>query len=88
MGRVATKSVLTKKSQLTLPKKIRDFLKVNPGDLIDFQIEKTFVKIIPLRSELEINFGKLHSKRKPESFKEIRNQIEEKIAQEVMKEIN
>jgi AbrB family looped-hinge helix DNA binding protein len=86
MARVATKSVLTKKSQLTLPKKIREFLQVKPGDMIDFRIEETSVTIMPIRSELEANFGKVNPKRKPENFSEIRNQIEDGIAQEVVKE--
>jgi antitoxin PrlF len=35
--RMAT--TLTSKGQVTLPKAIRDFLKVRPGDAIDFLIE-------------------------------------------------
>jgi antitoxin PrlF len=88
MAKVATKSVLTKKSQFTLPKKIREFLKLKPGDRIDFKIEQTSVKIVPVRSELEANFGKVHPKNKSENFSGIRNKMEEKIAQEVMKENN
>jgi antitoxin PrlF len=33
-------STLTSKGQVTLPKKIREFLKVKPGDLIDFVIDR------------------------------------------------
>lgn len=86
MANTITKSVLTKKSQFTLPKKIREFLQLKPGDRIDFRIEHESVKIIPIRSELDANFGKVHPKNKPEYFTEIRNHVEEKIAQEVMKE--
>lgn len=86
MANTTTKSVLTKKSQFTLPKKIREFLQLKPGDRIDFKIEHTSVKIIPIRSELDANFGKVHPKNQPENFTEIRNHVEEKIAQEVMKE--
>jgi antitoxin PrlF len=88
MAKVVTKSVLTKKSQLTLPKKIREFLNVKPGDRIDFKIEESEVKIIPIRSELEANFGKVRPISKPENFTEIRKKTEEKIAQEVMGESN
>jgi len=86
MANTATKSVLTKKSQFTIPKKIREFLKLKPGDRIDFRIEHASVIIIPIRSELEANFGKVHPRNKPENITEIRNHVEEKIAQEVMKE--
>jgi antitoxin PrlF len=88
MAKVATKSVLTKKSQLTLPKKIRDYLKVKPGDRIDFKIEKSGVKIVAIHSELEANFGKVHPKNKPEDFAEIRSKMENSIAQEAMMEFN
>lgn len=32
-------SVMTSKGQTTIPKKIREYLKLNPGDKIDFVIE-------------------------------------------------
>lgn len=86
MSKIITKSVLTKKSQLTLPKKIREFLKVKPGDRIDFKIENTEVKIIPIHSELEANFGKISPRRKPEDYSDIRIEVEENIAQEAVNE--
>jgi len=36
--------------------------------------------------DLEKNYGKVETKKKPKNFTEIRNKMEEKIAQEVMEE--
>ena len=36
MPKVIDKSFLTKKSQITLPKKVRDLLKLKPGDQVNF----------------------------------------------------
>jgi AbrB family looped-hinge helix DNA binding protein len=59
MQSFTNKTVLTKKSQITLPKKIREFLGVKPGERVAFIIENNAVQIIPLKSKLEENFGKV-----------------------------
>ncbi|WP_448589402.1 AbrB/MazE/SpoVT family DNA-binding domain-containing protein [Thermodesulfobium sp.] len=81
------KSVLTKKSQVTLPKQIRDFLGVKAGERISFVIEDNTVKIVPIKSKLEENFGKVKPIQKPEDFKQIREFVEQKIVQEAANEI-
>jgi len=86
MPKITNKTVLTKKSQIILPKKIRDFLKLKPGDQVKFVIEDNVVKLVPVHSKLEEGFGKVKAKRKPEDFKRIREIVEEEIAKEVLKE--
>ena len=81
------KSVLTKKSQVTLPKQIRDFLGVKAGEQISFVIEDNTVKIFPIKSKLEENFGKVKPIQKPEDFKQIREFVEQKISKEAANEI-
>jgi len=81
------KSVLTKKSQITLPKQIRDFLGVKAGERISFVIEDNTVKIVPIKSKIEENFGKVKPIQKPEDFKQIREFVEQKIVQEAADEI-
>jgi AbrB family looped-hinge helix DNA binding protein len=81
------KSVLTKKSQVTLPKQIRDFLGVKAGERISFVIEDNTVKIVPIKSKLEENFGKVKPIQKPEDFKQIRESVEQKISKEAANEI-
>ncbi|MDI1472812.1 MAG: AbrB/MazE/SpoVT family DNA-binding domain-containing protein [Thermodesulfovibrio sp.] len=81
------KSVLTKKSQITLPKQVREFLGVKPGEQITFVIEDNTVKIMPVKSKLEENFGKVKPIQKPEDFKQIRDFVEKEISEESIKEI-
>ncbi|MDI6864522.1 MULTISPECIES: AbrB/MazE/SpoVT family DNA-binding domain-containing protein [Thermodesulfovibrio] len=87
MKNITEKSALTKKYQITIPKKIREFLKINKGDTVNFIIENNEVKLKPVRSKIEENFGKVKPKNKPEDFNKIRNFIEAQIAQEVSEEI-
>lgn len=86
MPKVVNRTALTKKSQITLPKKVREFLKVKPGDQVSFRIEGSEVKIVPIPSLLEENFGKVKPRRAPEDFKEIRRDSEKGVGKEVLKE--
>jgi len=86
MPKITDRTVLTKKSQITLPKRIREFLKLKPGDQVKFILEDNEVKIVPVRSKLEEGFGKVRAERRPEDFKKIRELVEEKIAKEVLEE--
>jgi len=43
-------STVTSKGQVTIPKKIRSFLNIEPNDKIDFSIENGQVTIRPLRT--------------------------------------
>jgi antitoxin PrlF len=83
MPKVIDKSFLTKKSQITLPKKVRDLLKLKPGDQVNFEVEGNVVRIIPMPSRIEDNFGKVTPRKKPENFSEIRKDMEEKIGEEI-----
>jgi len=74
------------RGQVTIPKKIRDYLRVKPKDKIGFEIEKGIVKLRPVKS-LAVNFGKVKPKEKPENFKKIRKFFEKKIGEEVNKEV-
>ena len=86
MPKIINKTALTQKSQITLPKQVREILKVKPGDQVSFEIEGRKIKIIPLPSSLEENFGKVRPKRKPENFKKIRKEFRKKVGKEVINE--
>jgi len=84
---LTSSSVLTKKFQITLPKRIRQILGVKSGERIGFIVEGNEVKIVPLKSKLEENFGKVKAVSKSEKFKEIREFVEEEIAKNVIEEL-
>lgn len=84
MPRNTLTSTLTKKSQITLPKKVRTILGLQPGDQVKFEIrENGRVELRPIPSKIEENFGKVRARKKPEDFKKIRKTVEKAIAQEV-----
>ena len=74
------------RGQVTIPKKIRDYLRVKPKDKIEFEIEKGIVRLKPVKS-LDLNFGRIKPKEKPENFKKIRKFFEKKTGEEVSKEV-
>lgn len=39
---------LTEKGQVTVPKRVRDWLKVGPGDQVDFTIDDSGVRLVRL----------------------------------------
>ena len=86
MTEVMHKSALTRKSQITLPRKVREILKVSPGDQVSFQIDGSEVKVVAVPSLLEENFGRVKPKRMPEDFKKLRKDFEKGVAEEVLKE--
>jgi AbrB family looped-hinge helix DNA binding protein len=86
MSRTKTnKTTLTQKGQVTIPKEIREYLKLKAKNQVEFRIEKGKVVIKPIIS-LESNFGKIKPKRKPEDFKKIRKSFKKGVAKEVMRE--
>jgi len=86
MPKVGNNSVLTKKSQVTIPKKVRDFLKLRPGDTVKFQIAENTVHLVPVRGKIEDSYGTIKARKKPEDFQAIRKTVEREIAEEVTKE--
>lgn len=82
---MTTKTSITKKGQVTIPKRIRQYLGLKTRNQVEFKIEKGQVIIEPATS-LESNFGRVRPKRKPEDFKEVRKSFEKEVAKEVSRE--
>jgi AbrB family looped-hinge helix DNA binding protein len=78
------KTTLTQKGQVTIPKKIREYLRLKAKSQVEFKIEKGQVVIKPATS-LESNFGRVKPKKKPENFKKIREAFKKEVAKEVIK---
>lgn len=86
MARIVNKSKLTSKSQVTIPKKVREFLGINPGDQVAFKIEGDTVRVVPVVSTLDKNFGALKPVRRPEEFGEVRKDAQAEVARQVAEE--
>jgi antitoxin PrlF len=52
---------LTTKGQITIPKQVRDYLKIEPGCKVEFVVDEAgSVKLIPLNVRVESLAGVLH----------------------------
>ncbi|MEA1964119.1 MAG: type II toxin-antitoxin system PrlF family antitoxin [Candidatus Aerophobetes bacterium] len=79
-------TTLTKKGQATIPKRIREYLGIKPNDKIEFEIKKDMVVIKPALN-LDLNFGRVKPKKKPEDFKEVRKFFEKEVGKKTAKEV-
>jgi AbrB family looped-hinge helix DNA binding protein len=86
MSREAPTTALTQKSQVTLPKRIREHLGLAPGDQVLFEIEGDAVRIVPVVSKLEENFAKVTPRSKPEDFRRLREEFEKGVGEDVGEE--
>ena len=79
-------SVLTKKWQTTIPKNIRNFLKLKPNDRILYLVEGQRVILKPLKGNILDLRGSVKTKDKPIDFKKLRNQTKNNIARKIAEE--
>jgi len=72
-----TESTITTKGQCVVPKKIREYMRLNPGDKIDFVIrEDGEVYVRPVILDVRELKGQMKkSGRKPASLKDMENAV-------------
>lgn len=73
-------ATITSKGQTTIPKEIREFLNLNPGDRIDFIVEDNGrVYVQPINVDVEELSGILHKpKRKAVSVEQMNEAIQQR----------
>ncbi|MBC8459070.1 MAG: AbrB/MazE/SpoVT family DNA-binding domain-containing protein [Deltaproteobacteria bacterium] len=74
-------ATLTSKGQVTVPKEIRDSLRLHTGDKVEFIITETKEALFrPVTKKVDDVFGKLHKPgRKPISVEEMDSVIRQKM---------
>lgn len=82
MPRSTDKSVLTSKSQVTIPKKVREFLGIGPGDQVRFKVEGGAVRIEHIASDVAASYGAVKPGGKPEDYKKIRAKVESDVGRD------
>lgn len=72
------KATITSKGQVTIPKDVRDILKIGPGDQIDFIIsDKGEISISPRMFDIRCLKGMFYKKeRKPATLEDMQKAIE------------
>lgn len=82
-------TVITRKGQITIPVEIRQKLGLKVGDKIAVSLEEgehSEASLRPIRSVAERTFGAVTARKRPENFKELREQFVEGQAEMVMAE--
>jgi len=71
-------STVTSKGQITIPKKVRDRLRLRAGDKLDFRVEEDgTLRVYPIARKVSEVFGLLADRaRKPYSAAETRRKLE------------
>ena len=79
-------SKLTSKGQTTIPKEVRDYLGLRPGDRVVFVCKDGVVVLQGLKETLLDMRGSVKPRRRPEDFEKVRHQVKRRIAEKVAHE--
>ncbi len=77
-------SILTKKYQTTIPKEIRNLLKLKPNDKIIYLTEGEKVILKPLRGNILELRGSVRTKKKPIDFKKLREDTRKIVTRKIL----
>ena len=72
---------ITPKGQVTVPKEIREKLKLYPGDKLTYEDTAAGILIKPAKKDMIADFGFLKGHERSKDLEEIRNTVRKKIAE-------
>ena len=75
---------LTSKGQATIPKEIRDYLQLSPGDRILFIQRDGEVVLRPVTQTLLDMRGSIRPRHKPEDFDKVRETVKRKVSRAIV----
>ena len=73
-------SKLTIRGQTTIPKPVRDYLGLEPGDRVLFVIKEKEVVLQPVRDTLLNLRGSVEPREKPEDFNKVRAKVQKQVS--------
>ncbi len=76
-------TTITPKGQVTIPAEIRSRLGLKPHDKVRFRLEGEFVTLRPVPSKILRWYGSVTPGKRPEDYREVREQFEAGVAEEV-----
>jgi len=81
-----TLAKITSKGQTTIPKEIRDYLQLAPGDRVMFMQRDGEVILRPVTQTLLDLRGSINPQRRPEDFDAVRQEVKRKVARKIVHE--
>jgi AbrB family looped-hinge helix DNA binding protein len=81
-------TVVTRKGQITIPAEVRKALGIVEGDTVAVSLPEPGaqqVRLRAVRSVAEQTFGIVKPRKRPEDFRELREQFEEEVAEGALK---
>ncbi len=79
-------SIVTSKGQTTIPKKIREFLKINPNDRLFYLLEDGKVILRPIQGNILELRGSVPAKGETGDFEDIRESVRKAMAKKIAEE--
>ena len=76
-------TTITQKGQVTIPAEIRSRLGLKPRDKVRFEMQGDTLTLHPASSRLLRWYGSVTPKERPEDFRQVRDEFEEGVAEEV-----
>lgn len=79
-------TTVTEKGQVTIPREIRERLRLRPRDRVIFEVEGDAVRIRRAPSKALALYGAVSPRNRPEDFAALREAFERGVADEVARE--
>ena len=77
---------LSSKGQTTIPKEVRDYLRLSPGDRVLFVIREGEVLLQPVTQTLLDLRGSVRPGRRPEDFDAVRQEVKKRVSRKPVHE--
>lgn len=74
---------VTSKGQTTIPKEIRDYLRLKAGDRVAFIQRGDEVVLYPVKGTLLDLRGSIKPRSRPEDLEEVRHEVKKKMAERI-----
>lgn len=81
------KTTVSSKGQLTIPKPVREALKLKPGTKVLLTLREGKVELEPVAGDIQQWRGSLQAKGPALLLEEVREQVHQAIAEEVVREM-
>lgn len=77
---MTSRSVVTSKGQVTIPKHVREVLGIGEADVVEFEVRKGAAVLRPVSGTFLSRFASMAPKERPENWKRVRKRVAEDVA--------